>query len=122
MPLKIDPRDRKLLLGATVVFVLLIAGAAIFGGDAGQKQEAPTSYSTASGGAKAAYLLLAQSGYNVQRWEKPLTDLPKTAGTTLILADPMEAPTREERESLKNFLLGRRADHRDGDVLWNLSS
>ena len=30
MPIKIDPRDRKLLLGATVVFILLIAGAAIF--------------------------------------------------------------------------------------------
>lgn len=106
MPLKIDPRDRKLLLGSAVVFILLIAGAVIFGGDAGQKQEAPSSYSTASDGAKAAYLLLAQSGYNVQRWEKPLTDLPKTAGTTVILADPMEAPTREERESLKNFLSG----------------
>jgi hypothetical protein len=104
MPLKIDPRDRKLLLGSAVVFILLIAGAVIFGGDAGQKQEAPTSYSTASGGAKGAYLLLGQSGYNVQRWEKPLVDLPKTA--TVILADPMEAPTRQERESLKNFLSG----------------
>jgi Domain of unknown function (DUF4350) len=102
MPLKIDPRDRKLLLGSAVVFILLIAGAVIFSGDAGQRQEAPSSYSTASGGAKAAYLLMLQSGYNVQRWEKPLVDLPKTA--TVILADPMEAPTREERESLKSFL------------------
>jgi len=102
MPLKIDPRDRKLLLGSAVVFILLIAGAVIFGGDAGQRQEAPSSHSTASGGAKAAYLLLLQLGYNVQRWEKPLVDLPKTA--TVILADPMEAPTREERESLKSFL------------------
>ena len=102
MPLKIDPRDRKLLLGSAVVFILLIAGAVIFGADAGQRQEAPSSHSTASGGAKAAYLLLLLSGYNVQRWEKPLVDLPKTA--TVILADPMEAPTREERESLKSFL------------------
>jgi len=31
-------------------------------------------------------------------------DLPKATGTTLILADPLEAPTREERESLKTFL------------------
>src|SRR5580704_627742 len=104
MPLTIDRRDRKLLLGSVVVFVLLISGAVIFGGDADQRQEAPSSYSTASGGAKAAYLLLGQSGYNVQRWEKPLTDLPKTVGTTVILADPLEAPTREERESLKSFL------------------
>ncbi len=104
MPLTVDRRDRKLLLGSAVVFILLIAAVSIFGGGAGQRQEAPTSYSTASGGAKAAYLLLLQSGYNVQRWEKPLTDLPKTVGTTVIVADPMEAPTREERESLKNYL------------------
>ena len=102
MPLKIDPRDRKLLFGASVVFVLLITGVVFFGGEQGEKVEAPSSYSTASGGAKAAYLLLSQSGYNVQRWEQPLVDLPK--GATLILADPLEAPTREQRESLKNFL------------------
>jgi hypothetical protein len=102
MPLTIDPRDRKLLLGAGIVFVLLIAGAFFFGGDQGNKTDVPSTYSTASGGAKAAYLLLSQSGYKVQRWERPLIDLPKNA--TVMLADPLEAPTREERESLKNFL------------------
>src|SRR5262249_42321136 len=54
------------------------------------------------GGAKAAYLLLKESGYGVQRWERQLIDLPK--GTTLVLADPQEAPTKEEREALKTFL------------------
>ena len=104
MPLKVDPRDRKLLAGAAIVFVLLLAGAVIFSGEAGEKEEIPSSYSTASGGAKAAYLLLLQAGYSVQRWEKPLTELPEEAGATLILAEPGEAPTREERESLKKFL------------------
>jgi hypothetical protein len=104
MPLKVDPRDRKLLLGAAIVFVLLLAGAVIFSGEAGEKEEIPSSYSTASGGAKAAYLLLLQAGYSVQRWAKPLTELPEEAGATLILAEPGEAPTREERESLKKFL------------------
>lgn len=102
MPLNIDPRDRKLLLGAGVVFVLLIAGVLLFGGEQGEKTEVPSTYSTASGGAKAAYLLLSQSGYKVQRWERPLVDLPENA--TLVIADPLEAPTREERDSLKNFL------------------
>lgn len=102
MPLKIDPRDRKLLLGAGVVLVLLIAGVLFFGGEQGERTEIPSSYSTASGGAKAAYQLLSQSGYNLQRWERPLVDLPKDA--TIVLADPLEAPTRDERESLKNFL------------------
>ena len=30
MPLKVDPRDRKLLLGAVVLFVLLLVGAVLF--------------------------------------------------------------------------------------------
>jgi hypothetical protein len=102
MPLKIDPRDRKLLLGAGVVIIFLIAGVLFFGGEEGERTEIPSSYSTASGGAKAAYQLLSQSGYKVQRWERPLVDLPKDA--TIVLADPLEAPTRDERESLKNFL------------------
>ena len=104
MPLNIDARDRKLLLGALVVFILLIVGVVVFGGQQGEKVEIPSSYSTASGGAKAGYLLLAQSGYDVQRWARPLTDLPKSADTTLILADPEEAPTHDESESIKSFL------------------
>lgn len=104
MPLKVDSRDRKLLYGAAIVFVLLIAAVVIFGGEVGEKQEIPSSYSTASGGAKAAYLLLLQVGYSVQRWEKPLNELPKDPRATLFLAEPSEAPTSAERESLKAFL------------------
>lgn len=103
MPLTIDPRDRKLLLGAAVVFVVLIVGAVIFGGPGGQKLQVPSTYSTASGGAKAAYLLLSGAGYNQQRWEKPLSKLPVSAAT-LIIAEPIEAPTREDRERLKAFI------------------
>jgi len=64
MPLKVDPRDRKLLLGAVVLFVLLLVGAVLFGGS-GAKVDIPSSYSTASGGAKAAFLLLSKIGYNI---------------------------------------------------------
>jgi hypothetical protein len=48
--------------------------------------------------------MLSQSGYNEQRWEKSLVELPQKAGTTLIIAEPMEAPTRSERQRLKEFL------------------
>jgi hypothetical protein len=106
MPLKVDPKDRKLLLGAAGIFVLLIAGAVVFGGEEGTKADIPSSYSTSSGGAKAAYLVLANAGYKVERWEKPLDQLPPAAGRTLILAEPNQAPTREEREKLKTFLSG----------------
>jgi hypothetical protein len=99
----IDPRDRKLLLGAALVFVVLIVGAVIFGGPGGQKLQVPSTYSTASGGAKAAYLLLSDAGYNQQRWEEPISKLPITTAT-LIIAEPIEAPTREDRERLKAFI------------------
>jgi len=103
--MKIDPRDRKLLIGAAAFFVLLIVTAVVFGGAAGPKVEIPSSYSIASGGAKAAYLLLAKAGYQVERWERPLDKLPHpAAGQTLILAEPSEAPTHEERERLNAFL------------------
>jgi hypothetical protein len=104
MPLKVDPKDRKLLLGAGCVFVLLVAGAVVFGGEGETRAGVPSSYSSASGGAKAAYLLLSQAGYKVERWESPLNQLPQAKGKTLILAEPTEAPTREEREGLKAFL------------------
>ncbi|MFZ0731618.1 MAG: DUF4350 domain-containing protein [Candidatus Sulfotelmatobacter sp.] len=105
MPLKLDPRDRKLMLAALCVFVLLIASAVIFGGEGGEKLDIPSTYSTSSGGAKAAYLLLLNAGYATTRWEKPLDQLPEAKGKTLIIADPNEAPTREERARLKDFIL-----------------
>jgi hypothetical protein len=104
MPVRVDPKDRKLLIGAGCVFVLLVAGAAVFGGDENTGGTVPSSYSTSSGGAKAAYLVLSQAGYNVTRWEKPLDELPQSGKNTLVLAEPNEAPTREERERLKDFI------------------
>jgi len=104
MPLKLSRKDRKLLLGAGFVFVLLIVGALVFGSGEQGQAEYPSSYSSASGGAKAAYLLLSDTGYKVQRWEMPLSDLPDAAAKTLILAEPGEAPTREERDRLKAFV------------------
>jgi hypothetical protein len=104
MPMRVDPKDRKLLIGAGCVFGLLVAGAAVFGREANSGANIPSSYSTSSGGAKASYLVLSQAGYSVVRWEKPLDELPQTGKNTLILADPNEAPTREEREKLKDFI------------------
>jgi hypothetical protein len=104
---KLSRQDRQLFLGAGFIFVLLIVSALVFSSGERGQAEYPSSYSSASGGAKAAYLLLSEMGYKVQRWEKPLRDLPPdTAKTakTLILAEPDEAPTHEERERLKAFI------------------
>lgn len=104
MPVTIDPKDRKLLVGAAIVFVLLIAGAVLFGANSQGNFNVPSTYSSASGGAKAAYLLLTDTGYKVERWERPLNQLPQSGKKTLVLAEPNEAPTQEEREQLKSFL------------------
>ena len=104
MSVKLNRKDRKLMLGAGIVFVLLVVVALVFGSGGQGRDEYPSSYSTASGGAKAAYLLLADTGYKVQRWEKPLSYLPEARAKILILAEPDEAPTREERERLRTFI------------------
>jgi hypothetical protein len=104
MPLQLAPQDRKILLAGAGVLVLLVVGAAILTPPEGTKVEIPTTYSSGSGGAKAAYLLLKESGYSVERWEKSLTDLPEAPGKVLIIADPMTAPEREERKKLHQFI------------------
>ena len=104
MPLKLNQQDRKLLLGAGLVFVLLVVVALVFSSGERGQSENPSSYSTASGGAKAAYLLLTDTGYKIRRWEHPLSDLPQATAKTIILAEPEEAPTREGRERLKAFI------------------
>lgn len=105
MPLKLNPKDRKLLLGGAIVFVLMVTATLLFGGKT-QNIEVPTTYSTGSGGAKAAYLLLQQSGYNVQRWERPMAELPDPSGKVFVIAEPREAPGRADRESLEKFISG----------------
>jgi Domain of unknown function (DUF4350) len=106
MSSKLNQQDRKLFIVAGFIFLLLVASAWVFHAGQGSQAEYPSSYSSASSGAKAAYLLLTDTGYKVKRWEQPLSELPPaTAGNfTLVLAEPDEAPIREERERLKVFI------------------
>ncbi|HZS95164.1 MAG TPA: DUF4350 domain-containing protein [Terriglobales bacterium] len=104
MPLKVSPKDRKLFLGVALVFALMVVGGALFAGHAGLKAEIPTTYSAGSGGAKVAYLLLQESGYKVVQWRRTLSELDERATSTLILADPEEASTREDKTHLQKFI------------------
>jgi hypothetical protein len=106
MPVAIDPADRKILIVAGAVLVLLIVASALLmppGEQAGQGF--PSTYSSASDGARAAYLLLKDLGYEVERWERPPTELPAEAtGSVLIIADPSMAPGAREAESVRRFV------------------
>jgi len=104
MPLRLAPEDRKLLIAAASILVLLM-GAAILVVPAGDAAiNAPTTYSTASPGAKAAYLLLREGGYEVERWEQSPLELPQPQGSTLVLASPITLPNSEERAKLRQFV------------------
>lgn len=104
MPIQLSAGDRKLLLIAGGVFLLLVGTALILAKGPDSTDEIPTTYSVGSGGAKAAYLLLKASGYTVERWEQPPNELPQAAGATLILAEPSDAPKTEERNRLRQFV------------------
>jgi Domain of unknown function (DUF4350) len=86
------------------MFLLLVATALILAKGRDSTDEIPTTYSVGSGGAKAAYLLLKASGSTVERWEQPPSELPEAAGAMLILAEPSDAPTTEERNRLRQFV------------------
>jgi hypothetical protein len=102
MPVTLSRGDRRLLLSAGAVFVLLTLVGALLG--TGQGDERPTTYSAASGGAKAVYLLLQASGYRVDRWQQPVEELPRDGQTTLILAEPIQTPSDVDRKAIDAFM------------------
>ena len=95
MPGGLEPSDRKLLLGAGAITLLLAAGTFALAPPARDQQSpVPSSYASGSGGALAAYLLLVNLHYDVQRWEEPPTQLgDRGSNAVLVLAEPSELPT-----------------------------
>lgn len=106
MHLQLTQGDRKLLLTAGIIFVLLIGLSALIVRGGNSDEEVPTVYSTASGGCKVAYLLLQESGYKVETWERPLNELPPGRRTTLVIAEPNGFPAQGEKEKLAEYLQG----------------
>ena len=106
MSAPITAGDRKMLLIAAAVLVVLTAGLAFLGGDpTEQGRPIPSTYSANPGGARAAYLLLQELHNKVSRWERSPTELPIDEGdAVLILADPLEMPTKEEIAALRAFV------------------
>jgi Domain of unknown function (DUF4350) len=96
--------DRKLFAVGGGVLLLLIVLAAIFTPDQDAQPGYATTYSSDSSGTKAAYLLLKESGYRVDRWENSPIELTDAKDTTLIITDPIGMPTLEERKRLKQFV------------------
>ena len=87
----LDQKDRRMLLVILGLVALLFVVFVFFAPEQDPNSNSiPSSYLPGQHGAKAAFTLLEQSGYAVERWEQPLSDLAahSDAGTVLILAEP----------------------------------
>ena len=106
MPASIDTGDRKLLVMGGAILLVLTAGLAFVGIDPQEQgMSIPSTYSSGSSGARAAYLLLQDLHYKVSRWERSPTELPSDPdNAVLIIAEPLDTPTKEERKALKRFV------------------
>jgi len=88
----LDAKDRKLLIGCMCAVVLLAVMTAFFSRNRNDDTNTvPSSYLTGRHGARAAFDLLRQSGYDVARWEDRLSNLAaqSDAQTVVIFAQPI---------------------------------
>lgn len=104
MPMQLAAADRKILLIAGGAFVVMIGLALLSIRGKDSSANVPSIYSTASGGCKAAYTLLRESGYKTKAWELPLGELGEGKGKTLILLAPSVFAPKEDKQKLESFL------------------
>src|ERR1700687_3265409 len=99
-------RENRLVIVLGTVILIVMSVVAYLQSEQDKGDGHPSSYSNLRKGAKVAYLLLQQSGYPVERWERPPKDLPADAhGILLIVASPVTYPRNEESDAFARFLL-----------------
>jgi hypothetical protein len=87
----LDAKDRKLLLWCMgIALVLAVAIGFLMPNSSDNDNPLPSTYLAGRHGARAVYETLLRSGYPIERWERPLSELAASAGpqTVLILAEP----------------------------------
>jgi len=100
----LDPKDRRMLLVTlSLVAVLFLLFVLFIPARDQNDNPLPSSYLPGSHGAKAAFTLLQQSGYSVERWEQSLNSLTAGPDTVLILAEPSSF-TQEDRSAIAAVL------------------
>src|SRR6266853_2006505 len=102
--MKIEKSDRRLLMWAALFLLPVIIALAFLSQDE-EESVVPSTYSAQTRGAKAAYLLLQDIGYKVERWEQSPAELPADpAQTVLVLANPFRPPSPQEKNALQIYL------------------
>ncbi|MGA2570446.1 MAG: DUF4350 domain-containing protein [Terracidiphilus sp.] len=101
----LDAKDRKLLIGCLLTVVLLAFLTAFFSRDENRDDNPlPSTYLTGRHGARAAFELLQVRGYDIVRWEQPLSDLAARADarTVVIFAEPT-VTTAEDLKAVRDI-------------------
>ncbi|HXE06252.1 MAG TPA: DUF4350 domain-containing protein [Acidobacteriaceae bacterium] len=83
-------RDRRLLFAFLIMVAVVLVVVAVLGPQQDDQDRTPSTFSSGTHGAEAAYLALEQSGYRMERWEQPLSDLVPQVNshTVVIFAEP----------------------------------
>jgi Domain of unknown function (DUF4350) len=105
----LDAGDRNLLIGAGILLVILVVISVLVSPpEITGARGFPSSYSPGWDGAKGAFALLKDLGYHVERWENSPLEIANAiredTGAVLVLAEPMEPPTEQERFAILEFL------------------
>ncbi|MGA2351617.1 MAG: DUF4350 domain-containing protein [Terracidiphilus sp.] len=88
----LDSQDRRLLLWFVgIAIALAVATGFLLPSGNDNDNPLPSTYLAGQHGARAAYETLLRSGYPIERWERPLSELASTAGpeTVVIVAQPL---------------------------------
>ena len=94
----LDQKDRRLLLGCVGIAVALaVATGFLLPNGNDNDNPLPSTYLASQHGARAAYETLLRSGYPLERWERPLSELAATAGpeTVVVFAQPYSREPEE---------------------------
>ena len=119
----LDAKDRKLLLWCVgIALALAVATGFLMPASSDKDNPLPSSYLAGQHGARAAYETLLRSGYPIERWERPLSELAAEAGpeTVVILAEPFSREPEEMRAVRKIVERGGRVlatGYRGGAIL-----
>lgn len=89
-PGSLNRRDRYLLLACLGMVTLAALVVASLAPQQDETDTTPSTFSSGTHGAEAAFLALQRSGYRIERWERPLEDLvPQVdAHTVVVFPEP----------------------------------
>lgn len=89
-----------------VLLVVIVAASALVGdrgtGEGPEARPDPSTYNGAGSGSKGLYLWLREMGVRVERWERPLGNLPRKA-TILLVLGPRLPVGEQELEAVREW-------------------